>query len=139
MTKWINAKRNEKQKVTILSKLDRQHKTSVLQNRQYLKVIIECLMFTAQQNLAQRCHSEERDNVREMCDINRATFWNFCILGAKIYHGLTMFSKSSCKSILSGHHRVSRMSFSPYWQTMYFSVSCMMSRRVASLLLLRMR
>ena len=74
MTKWINAKRNEKQKVTILSKLDRQHKASVLQNRHYLKVIIECLMFTAQQNIEQRGHGEERDNVSEMCDTNRGNF-----------------------------------------------------------------
>ena len=71
MIKWISAKRNEKQKSTILSQLDSHHKATVLKNRQYLKVIIETLMFTAQQNTSQRGHEEDRHNISEISDINR--------------------------------------------------------------------
>ena len=74
MMKWINAKRNEKNKSTIISQLDSHHKATVLKNRQYLKVIIETLMFTAQQNISQRGHEENRFNISEIKDINRGNF-----------------------------------------------------------------
>ena len=74
MTKWMNSKIYEKKNSTILSQLDSQHKATVLKNRQYLKVIIETLMFTAQQNIAQRGHEENRLNITEISNSNRGNF-----------------------------------------------------------------
>ena len=68
MTKW--AKKN----TSVLKQLDSAHKQLVLSNRKYLQVIIECLMFTAQQNVAIRGHEEDRKNIWEVSDINRRKF-----------------------------------------------------------------
>ena len=40
------------------SLLNEDHEQSVKENRMYLQVIIECLMYTAQQNIPQRGHKE---------------------------------------------------------------------------------
>lgn len=83
MTKWINARTSEKQKSTILTQLDSYHREQVQQNRQYLQVIIECLMFTAQQNIAQRGHEEERDKLGKISDSNRGNFLELLSLRCK--------------------------------------------------------
>ena len=44
------------------------------ENREYLKVIIECLKFTVQQNIEKRCHDEQRNGLDEIRDINRSNF-----------------------------------------------------------------
>ena len=62
VAKWIDSRANKKKNTSILSKLQESHKQYVKENRDYLKVIIECLMFTAQQNIAQRGHDEQRDS-----------------------------------------------------------------------------
>ena len=54
-----------------MSQLDSQHKATAQKNRQYLKVIIETLMFTAQQNISQRGHEENRHNITEISNSNR--------------------------------------------------------------------
>jgi len=74
MTKWINYRANKKQKTTVLKQLDSAHKEEVTRNRAYLKVIIECLLFTAQQNIAQRGQSEDRSNLDNVSDVNRGNF-----------------------------------------------------------------
>ena len=74
MLNWANAKINEKMKNTILTQLDSQHKVNIKKNRQYLKIIIETLMFTAQQNISQRGHEESRQNISEISNINRGNF-----------------------------------------------------------------
>ena len=74
MLKWINAKRNQKMNNTILNQLDSQHQVAIKKNRQYLKVIIETLMFTAQQNIAQRNLEECRQNIHEISNVNRGNF-----------------------------------------------------------------
>ena len=53
MAKWIDSRANKKRNTSILSKLQESHKQDVKENRDYLKVIIECLMLTALQNIAQ--------------------------------------------------------------------------------------
>ncbi|CAL4240950.1 unnamed protein product [Meganyctiphanes norvegica] len=74
MTKWMNAKINAKQKYTIIAELNSKHKLTVQTNRKYLKVIIECLMFTAQQNISQRGSDENRHNLGKISDTNRGNF-----------------------------------------------------------------
>ena len=74
MTKWALSKVNDKKNTSVLKQLDSAHKQLVLSNRKYLQVIIECLMFTAQQNVAIRGHEEDRKNIWEVPDINRGNF-----------------------------------------------------------------
>lgn len=74
MTKWINYKSNKKRQTSVLTQLDNQHKQKVLQNRDFMKVIIECLMYTAQQNIGQRGHEEDLSHLDEVSDVNRANF-----------------------------------------------------------------
>jgi hypothetical protein len=47
---------------------------TVKNNREYMRVIVECLMFTAQQNLAQRAHEECRADLSANSDTNRGNF-----------------------------------------------------------------
>ena len=70
-------------KFFILSKLQESHKQDVKENRDYLKVIIECLMFTAQQNIAQRGHDEQRDGLSNSSDVNRGNFLELIHLRCK--------------------------------------------------------
>ena len=54
----------------------------VASNRQYLKVIIQLLMYTSQQNVAIRGHEENRNDIWEVSDINRGNFLELlCIRG----------------------------------------------------------
>ena len=59
---------------SVIDLLDSHHKDSVKANRQYMKIIIESLVFTAQQNIAQRGHKEDKINIAEVSDVNRGNF-----------------------------------------------------------------
>ena len=83
MAKWIESRANKKRNTSILSKLQESHKQYVKENRDFLKVIIECLMFTAQQNIAQRCHDEQRDSLSNSSDVNRGNFLELIHLRCK--------------------------------------------------------
>ena len=61
MTRWAQFKTMQKKNTSVLQQLDSAHQEQVASNRQYLQVIIECLMFTAQQNLATRGHEESQE------------------------------------------------------------------------------
>lgn len=74
MAKWIDSRENKKRNTSILRKLQESHKQYVKENREYLKVIIECLMFKAQQNIAQLGHDEQRDSLSDSSDVNRGNF-----------------------------------------------------------------
>jgi hypothetical protein len=60
MIKWFSFRASKKQDSSVLKQLSNEHDRKVKQNREYLRVIIECLAFTAQQNIAQREHAEDR-------------------------------------------------------------------------------
>ena len=83
MLKWINAKTNAKRKSSVLNQLNVAHKQQVLHNRKYLRIIIESLAYTAQQNIAQRGHDENRQNVAELSDTNRGNFLELLHLRCK--------------------------------------------------------
>ena len=83
MAKWIDSRANKKKNTSILSKLQESHKQYVKENRDYFKVIIECLMFTAQQNIAQRGHDEQRDSLSNSSDVNRGNFLELIHLQCK--------------------------------------------------------
>ncbi|KAL9983000.1 hypothetical protein ACROYT_G005120 [Oculina patagonica] len=83
MAKWINSRENKKRSTSILSKLQESHKQYVKENRDYLKVITECLIFTAQQNIAQRGHGEQRDSLSDSSDVNRGNFLELIHLRCK--------------------------------------------------------
>jgi len=55
----------------MLSKLQELHNQHVKESRDYLKIIVECPMFTAEQNIAQRGHDEGRDSLSNSGDVNR--------------------------------------------------------------------
>ncbi|XP_066964231.1 zinc finger MYM-type protein 1-like [Macrobrachium rosenbergii] len=63
MSKWIALKRNKRQETSVLVQLDNAHRDMVQKNGAYLRVIVESILFTAQQNIPQRGHSEDRSNI----------------------------------------------------------------------------
>ena len=56
MAKWIAFGENIRSKTSIAKQLDDKRREEVQRNREYLRVLIECLLFTAQQNIAPRGH-----------------------------------------------------------------------------------
>ena len=54
--------------------MDSSHEKLVAKNREYLRIIIDTLMFTAQQNIPQRGNEENRSNLDSISDINRGNF-----------------------------------------------------------------
>lgn len=74
MTKWALSKANHRMNTSVLKQMDSAHKQYVHSNRHYLQVIIECLMFNVQQNVAIRGHVEDRKQIWEVSDINRGNF-----------------------------------------------------------------
>jgi len=58
MAKWLGYRVNKTRQTSVLKQLADEHERQVKQNRDYLRIIIECLMFTAQQNIAQRGHGD---------------------------------------------------------------------------------
>ncbi len=63
MTKWTLFMASQKRDTSVLEKLNSAHKQQVKGNRQYLQVIIECLMYSAQQNIALRGHVVDRRRI----------------------------------------------------------------------------
>ncbi|KAJ8044923.1 Zinc finger MYM-type protein 1 [Holothuria leucospilota] len=64
----------EKQKSSVLKKLQATHAEEVQVNRNYLKAIIETLVFCAQQNIPLRGNNEKQDLLCERSDVNRGNF-----------------------------------------------------------------
>ena len=83
MAKWIESRADKKRNTSVMSQLQESHKQYVKENREYLRVIIECLMFTAKQNIAQRGHDEQHDRLSESTDINRGNFLELVCLRCK--------------------------------------------------------
>ena len=57
-----------------LTHLLRVRKITIRSPKHFLLVIIECLIFTAMQNIAVRGHEESRKDIWEVPDINRGNF-----------------------------------------------------------------
>ena len=74
MAKWIAFRENKRKNTSVAKQLDNQHRVEVQHYREYLRVIIECLVFTAQQNIAQRGHREDHQDIVLMLDINCGNF-----------------------------------------------------------------
>ena len=65
----------QRNKTSVLQQLNTAHQDQVASNKQFLKVIIKSLMYTAQQNVAIISgHEENRNNIWEVSDINRGSF-----------------------------------------------------------------
>ena len=58
----------ERENSSVLQQLSNAHKEQVKFNRKYLQVIIECLIFTAMQNIVVRGHEESRNDIWEVSD-----------------------------------------------------------------------
>ena len=69
--------------------LNNSHQITVKKNRDYLRVIIENLVFTAQQNIAQRGADENRHKLSESSDMNRGNFLELLHLRSKNIPWLT--------------------------------------------------
>ena len=111
MLKWINAKSNQKMNNTILNQLDSQHQVAIKKNRQYLKVIIEILMFTAQQNIAQRNLEECRQNIHEISNVNRGNFIELLNLRCRDLPWLQNMLSERLEKKLNGPHQLFKMTF----------------------------
>ena len=74
MAKWLSYQINQRRNTSISMQLNSAHQLTVKQNRDYLRIIIETLVFTAQQNIAQRGVDENRHNLPQPSDTNRGNF-----------------------------------------------------------------
>ena len=74
MEKRIVCREVQRKNTNITIELQNLDRKTVQENRAYLRVIIECLAFTAQQNIAQRGHREDRTNIDKISDENRGNF-----------------------------------------------------------------
>ena len=74
MTKWIAYRSSLRQQTSVLKQFQSAHQEYVEKNRKYLKVIMESLYFTAQQNNVQRGHEEERGDLGSFSDIIHDNF-----------------------------------------------------------------
>ena len=74
MTKWINFKLNDKKQSSIMTQLISSHQSAITKNREYLKVIIETLIFCAQQNIPLRGVNEDCSDIGSQSDTNRGNF-----------------------------------------------------------------
>ena len=83
MTKWMEYRQMQRKSSSIISIIDDGHRKFVQRNREFLRVIIECLFYTAQQNIAQRGHEEDRSNLGQRSDINRGNFLELLHLRCK--------------------------------------------------------
>ena len=70
---FLNARKNKLQSSTI-SQLKSCHRKIVKVNRDYMRIIIECLMFTALKIDAKREHQESRSDLSAISYINRGNF-----------------------------------------------------------------
>ena len=68
MEKWLNYQISKKRNASILTQLNEAHVATVTENRNYLKVIVETLVFTAMQTIAQRGVVENRSALSEASD-----------------------------------------------------------------------
>lgn len=71
--KWKGNRFNMRQQASIMKQLHTTHKDYVEMKRKYIKVIIESWFYTAQQNIAQREHEENRHDIGSS-DLNRGNF-----------------------------------------------------------------
>ena len=83
MVKWMSHLAQVKSNVSVLGLMDDNHKRMVARNREYIKVIVECLLFTAQQSIPQRGHEESRQNIDCPSDFNRGNFLELLSLRCK--------------------------------------------------------
>ena len=75
--------KNETKKPRVLSLLDSNHEKEVKENRDYLKIIIETLVFLTKQNIAIRGHEESRSDIGSESDTNRGNFLELLSLRCK--------------------------------------------------------
>lgn len=59
MRKWMKYRQMQRRSSSIVSVMDDGHRKSVQCDREFLRVMVECLLYTAQQNIAQRGHEED--------------------------------------------------------------------------------
>lgn len=74
MAQWLAYNTNKRKQTSILMQLNDEHDRQVKENREYLRIVIECVVFTAQQNIAQRGHCEDRSALDQPSDVNRGNF-----------------------------------------------------------------
>ena len=100
MARWVDHRMQKKTKSSLLTHISDAHKEQVAKNRQYLRVIIETLLFTAKQNIAQRGHNEDRHSIQLLSDTNRGNFLELLSLRANDLPWLSTQLKSKLK-----HHK----------------------------------
>lgn len=74
MVKWMSLRASTKANKSVMTAMESNHASMIERNRRYLRIIIECLMYTAQQNIPQRGHTECRSNINYMSDNNCGNF-----------------------------------------------------------------
>ena len=98
MVKWLSYRASKTRETSVLQQLNDEHHRQVKENREYLRIIIECVIFTAQQNIAQRGHVEERTELAKISDINRGNFLELLHLRSRDIPWLGAKMKAQLKS-----------------------------------------
>ena len=65
---------NRNKQTSVLLQLQTHHQQEIKRNRKYLSVIIETLIFTAQQDIPQRNSTKDRTDLGTASDVNRGNF-----------------------------------------------------------------
>ena len=102
MAKWMGLRVNKNKKTSVLAQLESAHKDLVNKNRAYMKVIVESILYTTQQNIPKRGHTEERSNISMQSDINRGNLIELLSLRCKDIPWLSERLNSQLDLINSG-------------------------------------
>ena len=67
-----------------MTQLSNHHAEEVLENREYVKLLIETVAFLGKQTIAFRGNSEDRSKLTELSDINRGNFLEILYLQSRL-------------------------------------------------------
>ena len=110
MTKCLQFKAMERKNSSVLQRLRSAHKEQVKIKRNYLQVILECLISLPCKTLLLEAMKKVK-MISWECQKKQETFLNYSLYNAKTFHGRSQNCRSSSSCMLSGHHPPSKMSY----------------------------
>ena len=95
MLKWTYSRVAKFKNNNILTQIKSHHAKEVVENREYVKLLIETVAFLGKQNIAFRGKSEDRSKLTQISDSNRGNFLEILSLQSR----LSPFSKQRLERI----------------------------------------
>lgn len=74
VTKWVGFLSSRKNNTSVLQQVNTQHVQNVVDNRAYVKCLIETVAYCALQGIAFQGHDENRENLTQLSDTNRGNY-----------------------------------------------------------------